>query len=194
MPKIKLKWGTVVAEPSFSYNGSTMQRTGYKFITALEKLCRDPLPMRERFAAGKTLKELKEFLGIYERDLTGFLNELGTKRSAVLKRELERLQQTIEALPPDANKKIRDGLVMKQKTMADELKQLTSEPHLDVMTIPPHEVDKMEEFNRRDMALRAEEFELQYLDHKIPVSDETRLDGDELAAIEDIIEVAAKTA
>ena len=189
--KIKLKIGVIVAEPIHGMHEGQPVLIDYKFTRALDKLTRDPLPIREKHAAAKTLKEVRAFIQLYQDGLKELLEKHGKKRSEALKElQLETEQKQI-ALDKTINNggKVALGFTMTWNRLDEEIKELISKPALDTVSIEPSDTTATAAFQAGDAALREQEVELIYLNHKIKLSKDSKLDGDETVAIEELIEL-----
>lgn len=183
--KIKLKIATIVADPIHAMDASGQARLiDYKFVRALDKLCRDPLTVGDRHAAGKTLREVRSFVAIYHAELKLLLTKHGQTRSKVLAAVIIEKTEQAKAHP---NSKVAQALLMNCATMEREVQELEKKPHLDEYLIEPANVAANEAFLAGDKALRDQEVELIYLNHRIQLSAESKLDGDETVAIEELI-------
>lgn len=188
--KIKLKMGVIVAEPIHGMHEGQPVLIDYKFTRALDKLTRDPLPIREKHAAAKTLKEVRAFIQLYQDGLKELLEKHGYKRSQALKELVVSYEKDLhDALLCSETGKVLTAMNNNITRIKKEIGELESKPSLDTVSIEPSDTAATAAFQAGDAALREQEVELIYLNHKIKLSKDSKLDGDETVAIEELIEL-----
>ena len=180
--KIKLRVGTVVAGATTAPGPRGMQ-TRYPFVEALVKLCGDPMPVRERYAAGRTLEEVRGIVKAYEDARGDLIKKHGRLNSEILREKIAEDESRLMA----AKASVKDVVERRLEQMRKQLADIAKSPATDGHTILVEDEAAMAAFNEDVLAAEAEEVELAYLDHLLPISTrdgaESRLTGDEMMAL-----------
>jgi hypothetical protein len=191
--KITLKLGDLVAGAQrHNLQGRTI--VSYPFIEALRKLSADPMPVRERYAAGRTLKEVIELVTEYEKRQGELIKQFGRKQSELLKEEIERQKAELK---PEMGGSLRRAL---EKSIADNeiaLKKFNDNPDLDGHAIAATDTAAMKLLNEALDKEVEDTISLSYLDHRIALALEeegkpgSALTGSEMILLDALIETPA---
>ena len=158
---------------------------GYEFVEALKKLAADPLPVKERYALARTIEDAERWVASFEAArLQEIKNHCMTRKDFLTSRRTKLEREIEEASKGEAK---HPGL----KRMQESLVRLEMEiQELGVATggyvAPGPESERQLEAAVAKHA--SEEVDL-FLDHRIKLGDESKLDGNQMRALMELIEV-----
>ncbi len=179
---MKIKLSKIVGRP-IVMGGAVV---GYGFVQALQKLAADPLPVKVRYALGRTIEDCERWVKSFEESHQALVKKYCVTRREFLERRATALREDMaNGKWQMADGKGIPGLQASLKRIETEL-QRGNEGELGGLVSPDDAT--AEKLNAEYRALLEEEVEI-FLDKKIVLPDDSKLTGGEMATLMDLIAV-----
>lgn len=159
--------------------------TGYEFVEAMRKLASDPIPVKERYALARSLEDVAHWVKIYEDKKNELLLKHCEPKMEFLLRKLNELQGKLagegEVKTP--------GLVERANRFAQAIEELNAAGTDGGFVFRSEEDGKA--LAAALKALEKEEAEF-FLDHQVALAAESKLTGNEIALLIDLVAAPAE--
>lgn len=192
---IKTTLGRIIGKPIRQFHNGQQLIVGYEFQAAVQKLARDPISVKDRYAIGRTLDEIEGWVKSFQEFNKKKIEELGVKTSVYLMKEIAKLEAQIKAANESGSGNsgtiLQGKQVDRMKKQLDEALKNPQEPYV----LDPENTEALDKFNAAVEKEMATEILFEYLDHKIflPQTDDretsSKLDGNDMQAISELITV-----
>ena len=138
------------------------------FARAFGVLCADTsLPVKERYAIGRTMQDIRQHMELYESERMKLVKELGMSREEYLR--------LIEQRMVGADEPRKAALAARARGALDFI-------------VDDEDPEKFRQFSEKIQELKGFEFDV-FLDHKVRLTDAVRLSAADIAALDGLVEV-----
>lgn len=174
---MKIALSKIVGRPILGASGIS-----YEFVEALKKLASDPLSIKDRYALGRTLEDISRWVRAFDGIRTDLVNKHCVTRGVFLENRAQEIRKQIAdaqkgEIKHPGLKKLRESLTrIESERLSEGQEQLV-----------PETSDKAKELTAALETEMRVEVDL-FLDHKIKLTEESKLSGSEIATLIDLIE------
>jgi hypothetical protein len=186
MPKLKLKLETLFGKPIVQMTPQGPALTGYEFLNAFEKLCRDPLPIYKHMELAPAKRALETLLKDFETSKQAAIKKHGRPQLELLNERAAELKLELTAQPP------LPAVIQKELKKIEEAIERVTKSGEEHFIIPTADKKANDAFNAELKELLAQEVELP-LKKKIALTPDSKLNALDCEALLEIVEVVEPT-